>query len=386
MAKCGRCMKRAYCSVDCQLKDWTSVGQSHKIWCKVDCCEEDIDWKVEEVPGKGLGLIALRDIPPLTRIMVEKAHTWKEAKDNPLMADLIPRDGSLQAKFEMNSFQSQPDFEFIVCFRISRVNHSCSANADTWVLENNKTVILYSVCQISKGEEICCEYKPLHKIEVTPSLPHLFIFARSLEIQSRWKIFCPSDCVCKSILYLELATKAQNLRATILQHGVKGEFKEALNATRRIIQLNKDHPRLIGGDSIFINTMNAFQFAFTSRETRRIGLDHIQAFLHFLSLVEYPDSQMSRTMKSCLNASLHDGRAIKRLCQTQIDESEEKRKQFLYLSKAGLPKILFNLRHCAFCFIESAKFHLCSGCHKRAYCSIGNLDTFQFYDQHSDIS
>jgi len=43
--------------------------------CQLDCCEEDVDWKVEAVPGKGLGVIALRDIPPLTRIMVDRGYT-----------------------------------------------------------------------------------------------------------------------------------------------------------------------------------------------------------------------------------------------------------------------------------------------------------------------
>ena len=375
MLKCRGCKKRAYCSVDCQKKDWTSIGQSHKIWCKVDCCEEDFDWKVEEVPGKGLGLIALRDIPPLTRIMVEKAHTWNEAKDNPLLAGLFPGGGSLREKFEINSFQTQPHFDVIVCFRTSRVNHSCYGNADTWVLENNKTVILYSICHISKGEEICCDYKPLHKIEMTPSLPHLFVLARSLEIQRRWKIFCPSDCVCKSLLYLEVATQAQDLWAATLRYGVKGDFKKALNATRKLIQLSKDHPRLIGGDSILLNTTNAFKFALTSRDTRRVGMDYIQKFLHFLSLVEYPESQMSRSMSRCLNSVLDNGAAIKQLCHSQIVEFEFHRLQFLCLSKDGLPPSLFNLRHCSFCLSESANFFLCNGCHKRAYCSKGNLST-----------
>ena len=46
MKTCGGCKKRAYCSIECQRKDWSGDGYGHKIWCKADCCEEDVDWKV----------------------------------------------------------------------------------------------------------------------------------------------------------------------------------------------------------------------------------------------------------------------------------------------------------------------------------------------------
>ena len=85
MKICSGCKKRAYCSVACQRKDWSPFGpgQGHKNWCQVSCCEEDVDWKVEEVPGKGLGLIALRDIPASARVVVDRLYTWEEAKDDP---------------------------------------------------------------------------------------------------------------------------------------------------------------------------------------------------------------------------------------------------------------------------------------------------------------
>ena len=72
----------------CQKKDWSpsGQGQGHKNWCKVSCCEEDVDWKVQEVPGKGLGLIALKDIPAMARVLVERVHAWEEVKDDPRFA------------------------------------------------------------------------------------------------------------------------------------------------------------------------------------------------------------------------------------------------------------------------------------------------------------
>jgi len=29
---CGGCHKRAYCSKECQTKDWKGTGQNHKFW------------------------------------------------------------------------------------------------------------------------------------------------------------------------------------------------------------------------------------------------------------------------------------------------------------------------------------------------------------------
>jgi hypothetical protein len=33
-----------------------------------------VDWKVEAVPGKGLGIVALKDIQPLAKIMVDRGY------------------------------------------------------------------------------------------------------------------------------------------------------------------------------------------------------------------------------------------------------------------------------------------------------------------------
>jgi hypothetical protein len=46
-----------------------------------------VDWRVEEVPGKGLGLVAIKDIPALARVIVDRVYTWEEAKDDPRLAD-----------------------------------------------------------------------------------------------------------------------------------------------------------------------------------------------------------------------------------------------------------------------------------------------------------
>ena len=74
---CGKCKKRPYCSRECQLIDWPpkGKGQGHKNWFHLDCGEEDIDWEVKSIPGKGLGIVAKKEIPPLYRIIVEPVFT-----------------------------------------------------------------------------------------------------------------------------------------------------------------------------------------------------------------------------------------------------------------------------------------------------------------------
>ena len=75
---CGKCNKRAYCSKQCQIADWSpgKTGQGHKNWCsKYECGEEDIDYEVSEIPGKGLGIVAKRLIPAKYRIFVEPIFT-----------------------------------------------------------------------------------------------------------------------------------------------------------------------------------------------------------------------------------------------------------------------------------------------------------------------
>ena len=75
---CGGCKKRAYCSTECQKIDWsvTGSGQKHRNWCgKFEHGEEDVDWKVVPIDGKGLGVVALRRLPAKYRIMVEPVFT-----------------------------------------------------------------------------------------------------------------------------------------------------------------------------------------------------------------------------------------------------------------------------------------------------------------------
>lgn len=47
-------------------------GQGHKNWCGVEYGEEDIDWQMIYIPGLGMRVMALRDLPPLYRLIVDR--------------------------------------------------------------------------------------------------------------------------------------------------------------------------------------------------------------------------------------------------------------------------------------------------------------------------
>jgi len=77
---CGGCKKRAYCSKECQVKDWSvkGNGQRHVNWCRRhECGEEDVDWEMDmdPIPNKGLGIRAKTFIPAGMKIIVEPSFS-----------------------------------------------------------------------------------------------------------------------------------------------------------------------------------------------------------------------------------------------------------------------------------------------------------------------
>jgi hypothetical protein len=91
-----------------------------------------LDWKVVPVEGKGLGVIALRPLPPKYRLMVDACQLTPTS--HPAINDLLPKDGSPESKFDLNSLvaeaeEGEAEVSAVICLRICRVNHSCASNA-----------------------------------------------------------------------------------------------------------------------------------------------------------------------------------------------------------------------------------------------------------------
>lgn len=372
--KCGGCKKRAYCSTKCQKLDWGTSGQCHRIWCKLDCCEEDIDWKFQEVPGKGLRLVALRDIPPLTRIIVERGYTWDEARNNPLLAHLKPPNESLGKKFENNSTQMESyplreKLAGVVFFNISRMNHSCEPNSDAWKVDDNS--VLYSKCKIRKGEEICFSFRHLTLITWTKLPPVLFLHYNSLMLQANWSIFCPKDCVCQTSNYLEVATETQKLKIEIVESGRDGNFDQMLHACKEFLALSKSQPRLLGIEKTIIGVLQrAYQLSLLSKKTESEAEEHLKTLLSIVSSIHNAES-CGKSIPPQFTNNLDTQNFLRLTAWTEDFKMSSKFEPMnnFYVANIGIDIRMPRVRHCAFCLQEIKKFIFCGGCRKRAFCS-----------------
>lgn len=184
---CSRCRLRAYCSLQCQLDDWRmqcpndrqvrGIGQDHGTWCGLQCGEEDVDWQVRSIPGRGLGVVAKRFIGQNWRIIVENVTLESDST--------TPK-------------HTRP-------FRIAQVNHDCRPNAAIYSSQyvSNREVfacVLYAVRDIEPGEEICINYvDPMQLFgRVTLNKALVELLQLKLSLARKWGIVCNSDCVCNS--------------------------------------------------------------------------------------------------------------------------------------------------------------------------------------------
>jgi len=260
---CGGCHKRAYCSIKCQLADWswTGIGQHHKYWCKMDCGEEDIDFEVVPVPGKGLGIVAKKLIPAKYRIIVEGVHTDPLA--HPAIKDLCPSYGSLKEKFATNMLAH--DGVEAIGLRISRANHDCYPNAghiDAISHANKSVQVLYANRDIEIGEEICISYFSCFSMDarrlyagMNPD-SELKLIQHTLEDQ--YGIMCPSDCVCQDLTVRQMVLKGRRLRANISNQIRNGQPMAALQGLKQLLTIQKMVPTsLIHVSNTHYDALNA---------------------------------------------------------------------------------------------------------------------------------
>ena len=141
------------------MADWKpeGKGQGHKKWCQYKCGEEDVDWHVVPIPGKGLGVVAKRTIPAGYRIIVEPV--FSDPEGHPAIKDLMPENGTIADKFEYNCFEFNE--KLFTSLRISRVNHEFGWNASATYDEDSRVRILIAQRQILAGQEICVSYNEL---------------------------------------------------------------------------------------------------------------------------------------------------------------------------------------------------------------------------------
>eukprot|EP01035_Chromulina_nebulosa_P018542 gene18542-24262_t len=218
---CGKCKRRAYCSKECQSKDWNLL-QGHKNWCEQLSGEEDIDWELYDYGSKGFGIRAKKTILPLQRILVDGNRTI----DDPVVEDLFPLNGSISEKVYMNRLACDNGNEHMLCARMSRINHSCNHNAIHIYDDTYNVKVLVAEREITSNEEICITYQPWDD----PSSSLTPVIARSC-LQMKWQIICDSTCLCYDKDYTSQIEKVKTLDKLIYssasQRDVIGSSKYA---------------------------------------------------------------------------------------------------------------------------------------------------------------
>lgn len=206
-------------------------------WCNHECGEEDVDWQVVPVPGKGLGIVAKRNMPAGYRIMVERGFSNPCA--HPAIEDLTPENGTLIEKFNSNAILGDDTWpKWGVSLRISRLNHGCNANASISYCTNTEVNVVCAHRDIAAGEEICIHYHPDQMYMRFCKEIRLDANAIRDQMESYlfqiWQITCPDDCICKSQRVNELISRAIQLYRQI-ENAIR--FKQLIPFHESIDQL-----------------------------------------------------------------------------------------------------------------------------------------------------
>lgn len=281
---CSGCHKRAYCSKECQAADWsapTGIGQLHKYWCKLDCGEEDVDFEVVAVAGKGLGIVAKKLIPAKYRIIVEGVHS--DPVNHPAFKELCPSYGSTKDKFETNMFTHKG--VGVVGLRISRANHHCNPNAghiDALTPAGTSVEVLYANRDIQIGEEICISYfscfsmdkRRLYAGRDADSEFELIKY----DLEDQYGIICPADCACQDTAIRKWVVKGRLLYAKVDRQMRGGQPVAALQSLNQLLAIQKMVPTSL------IHIANSHYEAFNAAS---VGSDNLeQALTHARSAYE----------------------------------------------------------------------------------------------------
>lgn len=233
LQRCGKCKKRCYCSKDCQVAD-RKCG--HKHWCGV-AGELGLDFEIRDtgVPGKGLGMFALRDFERNDKILAERYAMIKREVEygvrrppddcahvlSAIMA-LEPNAESILHKFHHNCIAVDGDLS-AVFIHTSRVNHDCVGNAYHRFVDQHKLQILLAAKPIKAGEEITFAYAGCGS-------------PKGL-LLGKWGIRCACEA-CTNPEIRRLLEEAHMLDKQVNQLGSEGHEELAILKAHRLIEVN----------------------------------------------------------------------------------------------------------------------------------------------------
>ena len=258
-SKCSKCHAITYCSRECQKADWPRHG-----W---NC----VPVMVTEIPGRGRGLIAAKDIKKGELIFIDKplievdktkflANTAAESflilkkienlpseaklqfyrlkgSDDKSYEDLKSSNGELMGPVDVFLRNAIPKRErtlsFYLYLNMALLNHSCAPNADSGhLLEMDDAGKPYNrkeiraIKDISKGEEITRSY--LEEVH------HLFSSRqdRKMFIKEKFTFNCNCDVCCglnmdQENMAIELFVVFRTLTLTPYRKGLSEWAKDA---------------------------------------------------------------------------------------------------------------------------------------------------------------
>jgi hypothetical protein len=274
---CAKC-QRAYCSRECQIKDW-KVGH-HKAWCGKSG-EKCIDYEVRDAGGKGLGLFTKRDFKRGDKILVERAVAIRTGDGgerpidfrkilgntnlmNATMALAPPGSTNLIEKFFANCVALGGDEEKAgsgLFLNFSRVNHDCVGNVTHYYIPDQQLKILVADCDILAGSEVSFSYAST----VSSAIRAILIGLRGFQ------------CSCTACQNPDIANKLDRsleLDKKIFELGSQGKTEQAIWAGESLIKL---HNELNASDMEYSRVYyDLYQIAITRKKTVNLGMKYIQ--------------------------------------------------------------------------------------------------------------
>jgi len=238
---CGGCARRGYCGEACARADWSSGGQRHARWCALRCGEEGLEWAVRDCgAARGLGVVALVDIPEGARVLVDEALPRAHASlaEGPGGARraaalaLTPAEngGDLDVVFANNQYGGREGP--VIGLRLSRVNHACDPSAAKVADDDLGVNVVCALRAIRAGEEVTISYLPCDD----PSTDREPAAAREV-LSGHYGILCPSDCRCRDERLAALMARARELDARVFALGGRCDTAGAVAAAEDLLAL-----------------------------------------------------------------------------------------------------------------------------------------------------
>ena len=269
-SKCAKCHAITYCSKECQVVDWPRHG-----W---NC----VPVMVTEIPGKGRGIVAARDIRIGELIFIDKpvievnGTEWKKNRKSEAVSlvkkienlpseaklqfyllkgsgensyqDLLSSVGDVEAAvsltFKNARISNQKDLSRSLYLNVALVNHSCAPNSDYGrIIEKDENGKLYNrmetraIKNISKGEEVTyCYFGEINKLCCQSQIRKMFV-------KNDFGFDC-NCCVCsvpdkdQEKIALELLDQFQNLVPTGTKNFYRKDLSDWARDAEKLDQIN----------------------------------------------------------------------------------------------------------------------------------------------------